>query len=99
MTQLTQEEVRDEVLSLYEEKKEALQKFSSEIEKIENEGIDFFEKKVIAIKNKLAQDASITDDDLESRYLEEVETARKEALQQVEENIYALVQGAEQGNT
>jgi hypothetical protein len=95
MTQLTQEEVRDEILSLYEEKEESLQKFSSEIEKIENEGIEFFERKVIAIKNKLVQDQSIADENLEAKYLEEVELARKESLQRVEEKISALVQGVE----
>jgi hypothetical protein len=95
MTQLTQEEVRDEILSLYEEKEESLQKFSSEIEKIENEGIESFEKKVISIKNKLVQDTAVSDDELETKYLEEVELARKVVFQEVEEKIKTLVRGAE----
>ncbi len=95
MTQLIQEEVRDEILSSFEEKEDSLQRFSSEIENFEKEGIESFERKVIAIKNKLVQDITISDDELEARYLEEVELARKETLQHVEVSIKTLVEEVE----
>ena len=45
MTQLTQEEIRDEVLSIFEEHEDALLSLASKIEKIESESMITFEKK------------------------------------------------------
>lgn len=87
MTQLTQEEIRDSLLSLYEENEESMASYVSEIEKIEDEGIVTFERKVIAVKNRLINDESVSEENLQKKYLEEVEEIRKIVLQEVEEKI------------
>ena len=92
MSQLTQEEIRDELLSLFEENEEQLSSYTSQIEKIEDQAMMQFEMKVIAAKNKLVQDATITDDELEERYLEEVELIRKSVLEDTNQQIIALVE-------
>lgn len=94
MTQLTQEEIRDELLALFEEHEEGLGSYTSQIEKIENESIESFERKIIAIKNRLVIDSNITDDDLQKKYLEEVEELRKTTLKGVEEKIQSLISKA-----
>jgi predicted phage gp36 major capsid-like protein len=91
MTQLTQEEIRDELLSLFEEHEEDLSSYTSQIEKIENESIELFERKIIAIKNRLVADSNITDEELQKKYLEEVEEARKTTLKDVEEEIKLII--------
>ncbi len=92
MSQLTQEEIRDELLSLFEENEEQLSSYTSQIEKIEDQAMIQFEMKVIATKNKLVQDATITDDELEERYLQEVELIRKSVLEDTNQQITALVE-------
>ena len=91
MTQLTQEEIRDALLSLYEDNEQELALSASEIEKIEDEGFMSFERKVIAIKNRLISDESVSEEDLQKKYLEEVEIARKEVLSEVEKKINDLL--------
>lgn len=91
MTQLTQEEIRDELLSLFEEHEEDLGSYTSQIEKIENESIESFERKIIAIKNRLVADSNIADEELQKKYLEEVDEARKTTLKDVEEEIKLLI--------
>lgn len=92
MSQLTQEEIRDELLSLFEENEEQLSSYTSQIEKIEDQAMMQFEMKVIGAKNKLVQDATITDDELEERYLQEVEQIRKSVLEDTNRQITALVE-------
>lgn len=91
MTQLTQEEIRDALLSLYEENEQDLSLSASEIEKIEDEGFMSFERKVIAIKNRLVSDESVSEEDLQKKYLEDVEIARKEVLSEVEKRVNDLL--------
>ena len=92
MTQQTDEEIRDEVLSLFEENEEQLIAVTSLIEKIEKEGVMSFEKKALAAKNKLVQDTTVPDDDLEKVYLEEIENIRKEVLEKVQQQIQEVVE-------
>lgn len=92
MSQLTQEEIRDELLSLFEENEEQLSSYTSQIEKIEDQAMMQFEMKVIGAKNKLVQDATITDDELEDRYLQEVEQIRKSVLEDTNRQITAIVE-------
>lgn len=92
MSQLTQEEIRDELLSLFEENEEQLSSYTSQIEKIEDQAMMQFEMKVIGAKNKLVQDATITDDELEERYLQEVEQIRKSVLEDTNRQITAIVE-------
>lgn len=92
MITLTQEEIRDEVLSLFEENEKKLLSVTSQIEKIENEGVISFEMKVLGAKNRLIQDPAITDVDLEKVYIEEVENIRKEVLAKVKEQIQEVVE-------
>lgn len=91
MTQLTDEEIRDEVLSVFEEHEEQLISVTSQLEKIEKDGMMTFEKKILAAKNRLIQDPAIADDDLEKVYLEEVEKIRKEVLEKVEQQVQEVV--------
>lgn len=99
MTQLTDEEIRDEVLSLFEENEEQLIAVTSLIEKIEKEGVMSFEKKALAAKNKLVQDTTVSDDDLEKVYLEEIENIRKDVLEKVQMQIEEIVKKNQEGAT
>ncbi len=92
MTTLTQEEIRDEVLSLFEENEQKLLTLTSQIEKIENEGVISFEKKVLAAKNNLVQDVTVLDEDLEKKYVEDVEKIRSDILEKVEHQIKELIE-------
>ncbi len=91
MTQHTDEEIRDEVLSVFEEHEERLTSVANQLESIEKNGMVIFEKKILAAKNRLIQDPSIADDDLEKVYLEEVEKIRKEVLEKVEQQVQEVV--------
>ena len=99
MTQLTDEGIRDEVLSVFEEHEEHLTSVANQLEKIEKDGIITFEMKVLAAKNRLVQDPAIADDDLEKMYLEEVERVRKEVLIKVQEQIQEVVEKNTQEGT
>ena len=99
MTQQTDEEIRDEVLSLFEENEEQLIAVTSLIEKIEKEGVMSFEKKALAAKNKLVQDTTVPDDDLEKVYLEEIENIRKDVLEKVQMQIEEIVKKNQEGAT
>lgn len=92
MTQLTQEEIRDGVLSLFEEQEVQLVAVAADLEKIEEEGVMMFEKKVLGVKNRIVQDPAVSDDDLERVYLEEVENIRKEVLEKVKQQIQEIVE-------
>ena len=84
---MTDEELRDEVLALFEEKEEELLAQEEFIKKIEEEAMMIFERKCIAIKNRLIEDVTIPDEDLESKYIEEIEGLRKTIFAEVEKNI------------
>lgn len=96
---MTEEELKDEVLTLFEEKEEQLAKGLGEIEKIEDEAMDLFDRRAIAIKNKLVADVNIADDELEKKYLEEIEELRKNILDETQEKINDVVKKAEQAQS
>ncbi len=91
MTQLTQEEIRDELLSLFEEHEEDLVLYATQIEKIENDALESFDRKIISIKNKLVNDIAISDEELQKKYLEEIELLRKVISEDVESKIKELI--------
>lgn len=97
MTEITQkqEEIRDDLLSLFEDNEEELTSYTSQIEKIEDDSFMLFEMKVIAIKNKLVSDVSVSDEELQEKYLQEIELARKSVLEDTENKIKELI--AKQG--
>lgn len=99
MTQLTQEEIRDGVLSLFEEQEVQLVAVTADLEKIEEEGVMMFEKKVLGVKNRIVQDPAVSDDDLERVYLEEVENIRKEVLEKVKQQIQEIVETSTKKST
>ncbi len=99
MTQLTQEEIRDGVLSLFEEQEVQLVAVATDLEKIEEEGVMMFEKKVLGVKNRIVQDPAVSDDDLERVYLEEVENIRKEVLEKVKQQIQEIVETSTKKST
>ena len=88
---MTQEELRDELLSIFEEHEEALIAHTAKIEQIEDEAYILFERKAIAIKNKLIQDIAIPEEELEEKYLEKIELARKEVMEDTEARIRELI--------
>ena len=91
MTQITQEEIRDALLSLYEEHEGELISQANKIEKIEKDAIIDFEKKIISIKNKIAEDVTVPDEELEIRYLIEIELAHKAILKDTKNKIQELI--------
>jgi len=94
MTQNAQhidEDIRDEVLSLFEEKEKDLISIDKKIQKIEEEGVILFDRKAIAIKNKLVEDTSVSEDMLEEKYIDALEMARKETLEDVHQKIQELL--------
>lgn len=91
MTQLTDEEIRDEVLSVFEEHEEQLTSVTNQLEKIEKDGMIIFEKKILTAKNRLIEDPAVAEDDLEKVYLEEVEKIRKEVLEKVEQQVQEVL--------
>ncbi len=91
MSSLTQEEVRDEVLSLFEDNEKVLLSYLSLIETIEDQGMMDFEMKIIAAKNKIIQNEAIKDDDIEAVYLKEVEEIRKKTLEDISKKITDVV--------
>ncbi len=92
MTELTQEEIRDTVLTILDNNDETLQSIISKVEKIEEEAIITFERKVIALKNKLISDTTINDEDLERLYLEHIEETRHLIFKETENKIKELIE-------
>lgn len=90
MTQLTQEEIRDKVLSVFEDNELMMQSFSDKIESIESEAVDFFEKKLISIKNSLINNENISDDNLEKEYLDAIAKLKDQILLDVKAKIEKL---------
>lgn len=90
MTQLTQEEIRDEVLSIFEDSESDLEKFSNQIEQIESEVTMLFERKSISIKNLLINDENVSDDDLEKAYLDAIYKLKDQILFETKEKIETL---------
>lgn len=84
---MTDEELKDEILALFEEKEGELLKQKEDMEKLEDEAFMEFEKEAIAIKNRLVQDVTIPEDQLEAKYLEEVEKARVRILEETKEKV------------
>jgi len=90
MTQLTQEEIRDGILSIFEDNEQDLIKLSEDVERIEKESIEFFERKSIALKNTLVSDENTKEEDLESAYIEGIEKLREQVLAETKEKILNL---------
>lgn len=90
MTQLTQEEIRDEVLSVFEDSEHVLQRFSDQINQIESEAVMLFERRTISIKNSLINDENISDDDLEKEYLDAIAKLKDQILLDTKERIEKL---------
>lgn len=91
MTEINEEKIWEEMVALYKEHEDELISADTEIEKIENEGKEFFERKVIAIKNRLAEDVNVKDEDLHKVFVEELEKARIEVLADAEKRIQELL--------
>lgn len=91
MTEINEEKIWEEMIALYKEHEDELISADAEIEKIENEGKEFFERKVVAIKNRLAEDASVKEEDLHKVFVEELEKARIEVLADAEKRIQELL--------
>jgi abortive infection bacteriophage resistance protein len=91
MTQLSDEDLRDETLNLFEEKEEELLAHEEAIKTIEQEALDTFDKRAIAIKNRLVQDITVSDDELAGRYDEEIQKMGEELKKETEEKVNVYV--------
>ena len=91
MSSLTQEEVRNEILSLFEDNEGVISSYMSLFETIEDQGMMDFEMKIIAAKNKIVQNEAIKDDDIETVYLKEVEEIKKKTLEDINKKITDVV--------
>lgn len=89
---MTDEELRDEVLAIFEEKEPLLLSQEETISNIEKSAMDRFDMKVISIKNKLVEDTTIPEDQLEKRYLEEVDLLRAKILEEVNQEIKDFIE-------
>ena len=90
MTQLTQEEIRDEVLSVFEDNEQGFVQFSEDVDQIEKSSIDFFERKAISIKNALINDENVKEEDLESMYISSIEKLKEQVLSDAKEKVANL---------
>lgn len=90
MTQLTQEQIRNEMLSLFEEHEGGLKFYESEIGAIEDEVMKLFDEKVAIAKKELIADITIADEQLEKKFFERVELIRKSIMQDLELKIKDL---------
>jgi hypothetical protein len=90
MTQLTQEEIRDEVLSIFEDNEQKLLEISEEVDRIEKDAVELFERKSIALKNALVSDEGIKEENLESVYVESIGKLRNQILTETKEKIANL---------
>ena len=91
MTTLTPEEIRDEVLSFFEDHEDQLKSYDAQIGAIEDEGVRMFDDEVKALKERLVNDQTITEDDLQEKFLTEVEILKTNILKTVEARIQALI--------
>lgn len=87
----TEEELRDELLTVTEDSQQVILNLAEKIEKIENEGKMLLDMKVIAIKNRMVEDMTIPDDALEQAVLDEIQKVAKEITEDVEKKIRELV--------
>lgn len=79
------------MVALYKQHEAELVAADQEIEKIEHEGRELFERKIIAIKNALVEDVNVPDDDLQKVFKEKLEIARQEVLADAEQRIEMLL--------
>lgn len=92
MIHFTQEEIRDEVLSLFEEHEDELISQASQMEKIEADAISSFDINVIKMKNRLLNDIAVPEEQLQKQFLEELENIRKSTLEEVQVKIKELLE-------
>jgi hypothetical protein len=87
MTHITDEDLRDELLTIFEDKEEELKSHEEAMKNVEDEAMMAFERRVIAIKNRVVQDIAIPEEKLEEACLEEIEKMRKELVAEVEQKV------------
>lgn len=91
MTTLTSEEIRDEVLSLFEEQEEKLKSYDTQIGALEDEAIRMFDQETAALKERLINDQTVAEDDIQTQFLKEVALIKGKILKDVEARIQNLV--------
>lgn len=92
LTQEKQEEMKSSLWSLFEEQEATIVANEEAFEKIEDDSMELFERKLIAIKNNIVLDEMVNDDDLQNVFLERLEEARKEVLVDVEKKIQEVLE-------
>jgi hypothetical protein len=98
MTHITDEDLRDEILTIFEEKEQELKSHEEAMAKIESDAMMSFEKRAIAIKNRLVQDVEVSEEKLEETYLVELEKMRKEVVAETEQRVNEYVKSVEEKN-
>jgi hypothetical protein len=91
MTDINEDTIKEEMVALFEKHGDALLAADEGLLKIEEEGVELFEKKLVALKNKLVHDETISEDDLQKRFLEELDTVRAEVLEETEKSIQVFL--------
>ena len=99
MTQVTEEEIKNEMLALFEEHESELISAAEQIKKIEDDAVMYFEMKEIALKNKIIADDTIKDEEMEVKFLEELELLRKQVLENTQTKLNELLKKQEETHT
>lgn len=86
------EMVKNEIDSILQKYEGVLNGVDLEIENIENEGKELFERKVIAIKNALVENVDVQEEDMHKVFVEELGKARQQVLENVEKRIKELLE-------
>lgn len=82
---------KDDILSLAEEVLDEVESDAVKLQKIEDQALLDFDMKAIAIKNRLVQDPAVSDEELEGRYLQEIESLRADIVAESQQKINKLL--------
>ena len=88
--QTNDEEIKDKILAIFEEHELGILDLALKVEKIEEDAKMLLDQKCIAIKNRLINDETVKDEDLEKKYLEEIEEIGKVITKEVELKLKEL---------
>ena len=89
---MTEEDFKNQLLSLFEEIEPEFARYEKVISEMGDNALMEFEKEEIAIKNRLVHDVSVSDDELASRYLAELQSAHDRILEETKRKISEYVQ-------
>lgn len=92
------EEQKDELLSLSEDMLDELDSEAGVLDKMQSDALVDFEMKAVALKNKIATDPTISDDDLEGAYVAGLEELRREVVAKMEQTVSDRLRNQEESH-